>query len=91
MKGGINLGSNISATGAEFTWGGGDGLFTAEATWGGGTVKLQYKTMNGTWVDAGSNTTLTANGGGIFTLPAGTPIRASVTTATAVYAFAVPV
>jgi len=68
-------------------WRGGIGLFSAEATWGGGTVKLQYKGPNGTAIDAGVDTTLTANGGGLFELPPGN-IRASITTATAVYASA---
>jgi len=83
----IDLLSNVSATGSWFNWPGGRGVFSAEATWGGGTVKLQYKGPNGTAVDAGTDTTLTANGGGVFELPA-CQIRANVATATAVYAFA---
>ena len=79
--------SNASATGSAASWGGGRGVFTAEGTWGGGTVKLQFKTANGTWVDYGSATTLTANGSGVFELPA-CEIRAHVATATAVYAYA---
>lgn len=50
-------------------------------------MKLQYKGPNGTAIDAGTDTTLTADGGGVFELPAG-QIRASVATATAVYASA---
>ena len=84
------LGSNISATPATvFTWPGGVGMFSAEATWGGGTVSLEFKTPNGTWIAVGADTTLTANGGAGFLLPAGTEIRAAVTTATAVYAYAI--
>ena len=84
------LASNASETpSTEFLWPGGLGLFTAEATWGGGTVSLQFKTVNGTWIAVGTNTTLTANGGGGFILPAGTSIRAAITTATAVYAYAI--
>ena len=87
-KGKVTLLSNASATGSWLQWPGGSGLFSVEATWGGGTVKLQYKAPNGTAVDAGPYTTLTANGGGIFDLPPG-EIRANVATATAVYASAV--
>lgn len=79
--------SNASATGDWVDWPGGRGVFMAEATWGGGTVKLQYEGPNGTGIDAGSDTTLTANGGGVFELP-GCRIRAHVATATAVYATA---
>lgn len=80
--------SNASATGSALQWPGGRGVFSASATWGGGTVKLQYLGPDGTtWIDAGSDTTLTANGGGVFELPA-CQVRANVATATAVYAFA---
>ena len=81
------LAQNASATGGEVSWPGGEGVFMAEATWGGGTVKLQFKTPNGTWIDAGTETTLTANGAGAFLLPP-CLIRASIATATAVYAYA---
>lgn len=77
--------SNASETGSWVSWPGGRGVFTVEATWGGGTVKLQYKGPNGTAIDAGSDATLTANGGCVFELPA-VDIRANVATATAVYA-----
>lgn len=86
-KGKLTLLSNAAATSASFPWPGGVGIFMAEATWGGGTVKLQYQTPNSSWVDAGVETTLTANGGGVFELPP-CNIRASVATATAVYATA---
>lgn len=77
---------NGSATSAEFVWSGGTGVFQVVATFGGGSVSLQYLGPNGsTWVAAGSDTTLAANGGGVFTLPPG-KIRAAVATATAVYA-----
>lgn len=79
--------TNAAATSAAYVWKGGEGTFMAKATWGGGTVKLQFLGPDGTtWIDAGSNTTLTADGGGNFSLPAGTNIRANVATATAVYA-----
>lgn len=78
--------SNEAATSAAFAWAGGDGMFTCKATWGGGTVKLQYLLPDGaTWADVGANTTLTADGGGGFTLGP-CAIRANVATATAVYA-----
>ena len=84
------LASNASVTPtAVFTWPGGVGMFSVEATWGGGNVALQFKTLQGTWLAVGTNTTLTANGGGGFILPAGTVIRAAITTATAVYANAI--
>lgn len=79
--------SNASADSDEFIWPGGDGVFDAVATWGGGSVSLEYLGADGTtWVAAGPYTTLTSNGGGVFTLGEGTKIRANVTTATAVYA-----
>jgi len=90
MGNSVNLAllSNASATSSGAFWPGGRGVFSAKATWGGGTVKLQYLAADGaTWIDAGSDTTLTADGGGVFELPAG-QIRANVATATAVYAFA---
>lgn len=84
------LASNSSATSSDvFTWPGGIGMFSCEATWGGGNVALQFKTIQGTWIAVGTNTNITANGAGGFILPAGTQIRAAVTTATAVYAFAI--
>ena len=79
--------SNGSVTGSPQWWPGGAGEFTAEATWGGGTVKLQTQTQNGTWIDVGPDVILTANGGGGFYLPP-SMIRASVATATVVYAYA---
>ncbi len=84
----LTLLSNASATGSAVRWPGGRGEFSAVATWGGGTVKLQYLGPDAaTWVDAGTETTLTANGGGVFELGPGS-IRANVATATAVYAVA---
>jgi hypothetical protein len=75
------------ATSAAKIWPGGVGIFMAEATFGGGSVKLQYKLPNANWIDAGPDTSLTANGGGVFELPP-CEIRAAVATATAVYATA---
>lgn len=84
----VALLSNASATSASMLWPGGVGLFAALATFGGGTVKLQFRGPdNSTWMDAGTETTLAAAGAGIFELPP-CQIRASVATATAVYAIA---
>lgn len=85
----LDLLTNASATGAGQLWPGGRGVFSVAATFGGGTVKLQYLLPdNSSWADAGTDTTLTANGGGGFELPA-VQIRANVATATGVYATAV--
>jgi hypothetical protein len=86
MATGIVLASNASATGAWFQWPGGRGEFRVEGTFPG-TVKLQCKGPNGTAQDVGTNTTLTASGGGLFELGAG-EIRCNIATATAVYAMA---
>ena len=87
-SGDLTLLSNAAATGAWLKWRGGQGLFTAEATWNGATVKLQFRTVNDTVLDAGTDTTLTADGGGRFFLPQ-CEIRAFVSgSPTAVYAFA---
>lgn len=87
MATGIVLASNASATGSWFSWPGGRGEFRVEATFGGGTVKLQCKGPNGTAQDVGVDTTLTADGGGIFELGAG-EIRCNISVATGVYAMA---
>lgn len=91
MAVGINLLSNASADGDWFMWPGGRGEFRVESdSWGGGEVKLQCKGPNGTAQDVGTETTLDADGGGIFELGAG-EIRAAVDTATGVYAMALRV
>jgi len=82
----ITLVSNASATGSWFSWPGGRGEFRVEGTFPG-TVKLECKGPNGTAQDVGTDTTLTASGGGIFELGAG-EIRCNIATATAVYAMA---
>lgn len=77
-----------------FTWLGGKGMFTAEATFGGGSVTLQTQTANGTWITAmtpfGTAVTLTAAGMSYFELAPG-QIRISITTSTAVFAYAIGV
>lgn len=89
MAVGIVLVSNASATGDWVAWPGGRGEFRVEGTFPG-TVKLECKGPNGTAQDVGTDTTLTANGGGIFELGAG-EIRANVATATGVYAMALAI
>lgn len=90
MATGIVLASNASATGDWFQWPGGRGEFRVEATWGGGSVTLQCKGPNGTAQNVGADTTLGADGGGIFELGAG-EIRCHIATATGVYAMALRV
>lgn len=73
-------------------WQGGCGVFTGEATFGGGNIALQMLTPNGTWVPVnveGTSTpiSLTAAGMANFKVPAG-QLRAVVTTATVVFAYA---
>lgn len=61
---------NGSATGKWVKWGGGQGLFMAECSnWNGATVKLQAKSPQGTALDVGAETEVTANGMGRFFLP----------------------
>ena len=89
MATGIVLASNASATGDWFQWPGGRGEFRVEGSFPG-TVKLECKGPNGTAQDVGIDTTLTADGGGIFELGAG-EIRCNIASATAVYAMALRV
>lgn len=85
----ITLASNAGAgNGTAYQWQGGRGLFTGEATWGGGSAKLQYMSVNGTWIDVPS-ISLTANGMLAFELPPG-PIRTVIATASAAYVYAHP-
>lgn len=70
--------SNASATGSWAQWDGGVGVFSIVGTFGGATVTLQFLGPDGsTAVTVGSDTTLTAAGGGGFILPPAR-IRASV-------------
>jgi hypothetical protein len=70
--------SNATATGSAAAWGGGQGVFAAVGTFSGATVSLQFLGPDGsTWVAAGSATTLTAAGAGVFVLPPG-QIRAAI-------------
>jgi hypothetical protein len=67
-----------SATGEAQPWNGGRGAFMVEGTFAGATVKLQYKTPNGTWIDVdATNAAFTAAGMCVFECPPG-DIRAAV-------------
>ena len=80
----IDFFSNAAAgNSAAATWQGGKVGFYAEATWGGGTVKLQFQSPQGTWIDVASST-LSANGMLTLELPPG-QFRAVGTTASAIY------
>ena len=52
-----------------YDWPGGIGQFIVEGTWNGATVKLQVSPDGGTtWLDVGSDVTLTADNIGNFEL-----------------------
>lgn len=69
--------TNASATGAQAVWPGGIGLFSCIGTFGGATVSLQFVGPDqSTLITAGTNTTLTAAGAGVFYLP---PCRVQAT------------
>lgn len=70
------LNAAAAGNGAETAWHGGRGVFSVVSLTGSGTVKLQWSpdfdatTGAGvTWLDVGSDTTLTAAGAGGFELP----------------------
>lgn len=89
----LALASNASATGAGVDWPGGRGLLMVDATFGGGNVALEQLSPAGKWLPLNVEGTatpisLTANGTANFAAPAG-QIRAAITTATAVNAYAV--
>ena len=70
--------TNASATGQSFIWPGGTGVFIAQASnWNAGSIALQLKTPQGSWLDVGIDTTLSADGMGAFILPPG-EIRAEI-------------
>lgn len=80
----VDFFSNSAAgnSSAQF-WRGGKVAFYAEATFGGGSVKLQFQSPQGTWIDVASST-LSANGFAILELPPG-QYRAVGATASAIY------
>ena len=70
-------------TGQQQLWQAGIGVFSCVGTWGGATVTLEFQGPDGqTMVVAGTNTTLTANSGGVFYLPVAA-IQAVVSSASA--------
>lgn len=76
----LDLLANGSATGNAVVWQGGRGTLYVDGTFNGGTVKLQQQMPIGstaTWLDVGTEVTLTAAGLANFELPPG-PIRAFV-------------
>lgn len=85
-----NLLINASSSGAPVYWPGGVGVFAVVGTFGGATVTLEFLGPDGaTYIAAGSNTTLTAAGAGVFYLPQ-TMIEAIVSggTPSGLYAYA---
>lgn len=71
--------TNAAATGTAQTWPGGPGVFAVVGTFGGATITLQFLGPDGTtWLAAGTATTVTAAGVGVFNLPKGS-IRALIT------------
>lgn len=64
----MQLLSNETATGASINWPGGTGHFVAVCSgWNGATATLQFRGPDGsTWVPMGADTTLAANGTGLF-------------------------
>ena len=76
----INLITAAAATGSAFLWPGGDGVFSCTGTWDDATCALHFQGAGGTYFAAGAYTTLTADGGGAFTLPRGM-IKAVITSA----------
>jgi hypothetical protein len=69
-------------TGPLLQWPGGIGVFSCVGTWGGATVTLEFQAPdNSTMIVAGTYTTLTANGAGVFNLYQGN-IQAVVSGAT---------
>ena len=66
----VNLIVAGSATGPILQWPGGIGVFMCIGTWGGATVTFEFQGPdNATLIVAGTATTLTSNGAGVFYLP----------------------
>ena len=65
-----NLEATVTADGNTSVpdWNGRLGAFLAAGAFDGATVKLQHK-IGSAWVDLGSDTTLTSDGGGQFITP----------------------
>ena len=86
----VASGTVATANSVQTLWQGGRGYFAAESSsWGGGSVKLQWRTPNGTYIDIdATNLNFTANGVYGFEAPPG-ELKAAVThSPTALYAWA---
>lgn len=76
--------ATLSADGnsATVNWGGGDGTFMAYGTFGGGTARLQFSPDSGTtWLNVGTDVTMTSDGIANFYVPSGL-LRANLDGAT---------
>lgn len=81
--------SNASSTGDSISWSGGYCALSVEGTFGGTTATLQAQSANGTWIDVGDATTMTANGwGGAFLPPCNIRVSLSGGSPSAMYAYA---
>lgn len=83
------LADNVAATTAWVAWQGGTGVFSVvAAAWNSGSVWLEKIGADGvTPVPVGRDTTfVSANGEGLFTLPATAQIRVAIASATGVHA-----
>lgn len=61
---------NSASSSTAVNWPGGVGVFSAVGTWNGATLTLEFIGPDGaTLVVAGTGTTFTANGAGVFYLP----------------------
>ena len=69
-----------SATGSGVVWPGGDGALFVSGTWDGAIAALEWSPDNVTWYALGSGSTLTADGGLLFSLPSGY-VRVAITNA----------
>jgi len=77
---------NLTADGptSEIIWRGGPGTFAGTGTFGGGTLTMEVSYDAGTtWVAAGVETTLTADGHANFDLPQGVLVRGNLVGSTA--------
>lgn len=79
-KSSVILLDNASATGGQAIWDGGDAVFALAGSLDGETATLQFLGPDGsTWIDVGTETTLTAAGAAVATIPSG-PVRVTVST-----------
>lgn len=81
----VSLTETLAADGstASVEWPGGLGTFAAYGSFGGGTFSLEVSFDGGTtWFAVGTDTDLTADGAGNFSLPAEVLLRATLSGAT---------